>query len=392
MEKNTLQLELERARSQHEVIDLIDTNFHRNGFRFPPGPIEAAMSRYLRERSYDPDPRGSADARRAVGAYYARADSIVGPQQLILTASSSESYNLLFNNFTEPGDNILLPRPTYPLFEYLAGFNHLEARWYDLDPADGFRIDSASLEAAIDHRTRFIVLISPNNPTGRAADSDEVDRVVEIAGRRKVMLICDEVFSEFLYDGTPLVRPMDRAGRDESAPLVFTLNGISKMFALPDLKLSWIAVTGPVTAVEAAVDRLEVANDMFLNCNSFSQYLLPHLFESGADFVRGMVERLDASRRALLAGLSSLPQLRVTPPNGGIHATIGIEGLPAGWDDERVAVELLRREQVYVHPGYLYGIEDSTFIVVSFLHEPDSFARGLTRLCSSIGTICGAAS
>lgn len=385
MEKNVLQQELERIRSQHEVLDLIDTNFHRNGYRFPPEPIADAMGRYLREHSYDPDPRGGVAAREAISAYYAAAGARVPADRLILTASSSESYNLLFNNFTAPGDNILLPRPTYPLFDYLAGFNRLEVRYYDLDPHREFRIDPGSVAQAIDSRTRFLVVISPNNPTGRVADAREITAVVDLAAERGLMLICDEVFSEFLYDGTRLARPTQPVPTRSRAPLVFTLNGISKMFALPDLKLSWVAVTGETQAAGDALERLEIANDMFLNCNSFSQFLLPDLFLLGDDFRRRMIAQIDRGRRALIEKFGALPGFRLTPPTGGIHATVELVGLPEEWDDERFAVELLRSRHVYLHPGYFYGIEEGNYVVVSFLREYESFVRGLDAVASFAG-------
>ncbi len=376
MEINLLQQELERIRRGHEVTDLIDTNFHRNGYRFPAEPIGEAMARYLRSRSYDPDPRGDPEARRAISGYYARAGVTVSPEKILLTASSSESYNLLFNNLAAPGDNILLPRPTYPLFEYLAGFNHLEVRYYDLDPSNDFEIDVNSILQEIDSQTRFLVLISPNNPTGRVAGAEEIEAVIDIAAARGVAVICDEVFSDFLYEGVPLVRPAKISDDRNNAPLVFTLNGISKMFASPDLKLSWIAVSGPPSAASAAVETLEVANDMFLNCNSFSQFLLPALFDSGDEFRNKMVTGIDRGRRALLERITP-PLFRVSTPNGGIHATVELTGLPGGYDDERFAVELLQNRHVYVHPGYLYGIEKGSFIVVSFLREYRSLLRGL---------------
>ncbi|HUX14682.1 MAG TPA: pyridoxal phosphate-dependent aminotransferase [Spirochaetia bacterium] len=391
MEKNLLQQELERIRRHHEVADLIDTNFHRNGYRFPAEPIGEAMTRYLLSRSYDPDPRGAAEARRSICGYYARAGVAVSPERILLTASSSESYSLLFNNLAAPGDNILLPRPTYPLFEYLAGFSHVEVRYYDLDPSKDFKIDANSMLREIDSRTRFIVLISPNNPTGRIAGPKEIETVIEIAASRGIAVICDEVFSEFLYDGASLTRPMKISSDRKSDLLLFTLNGISKMFASPDLKLSWIVVGGPEREASAAVETLEVANDMFLNCNSFSQFLLPVLFDSGDEFRNHMVTGIDRGRRALLERLTP-PQFRLSTPNGGIHATVELCGLPAGYDDERFAVELLRNRHVYVHPGYLYGIEKGTFIVVSFLREYRSLVPGLDGVASFMQELSRSAS
>ena len=388
METNLLQQELERVRSSGEVNDLTDTNFHRNGYQFPAAPIADAMNRYLAERAYDPDPKGATSARESVSSYYHSRGLSVPADNLILTASSSESYNLLFMNFTSPGDNILLPRPTYPLFEYLAGFNHLEVRFYDMNPSNRYQIDLASLEACMDSKTRFVVLISPNNPTGRAADDSEIEGVVRLLARRGIMLIVDEVFSEFLYAGATLVRPAAVAPSCGYRGPIFTLNGISKMFASPDLKLGWIAVSGSGSAMKDAVDTLEIANDMFLNCNSFSQFLLPTLFDSGAAFQRDMVERLDRSRSVLVERVDAIDGARMTEPNGGIHCIIELDGY-GRWDDEQFAIELLRRKHVFVHPGYLYGIDSALCVVVSFLREHSALRAGMDAFADFVAATRG---
>jgi aspartate/methionine/tyrosine aminotransferase len=275
---------------------------------------------------------------------------------------------------------VALPRPGYPLFEYLAAYNHLETRFYDLDPSRSFAIDVESLETALNERTRLAVLISPNNPTGQIADPETVREVLETCMRRSVHLIADEVFSEFRYPvvptGSPSPLPAPAALPCGDGGLVFTLNGISKMFASPDLKLGWILVTGEHARAAEAVEVLELANDMYLSCNSFSQFLLPRLFSDCRPFVSSMVRRLDANRRLVVDTLSTAAGVRLVEPRGGIHCMLGIPGR----DDEQTAVDLVRRERVYTHPGYLYGIEQGSFLVLSFLAAEPRLQTGLQRL------------
>ena len=409
MEKNRLQQELETLRTRGaDVIDLVDTNFHRNGYRLPDELLLPLVEEYVRRRMYAPDPKGNMATRESISAYYAAHGVAVSPDDILLTASSSESYNLLFNNLASPGDNILLPSPTYPLFEFLAEFNRLEVRFYRTDR--DYRIDLSSLAAGIDARTRFVVVISPNNPTGQVASREEIEGMAALCARSGAAIISDEVFSEFLYPpyglakGAPasvppfaLPRPAALAG---SLP-VYTLNGISKMFASPDLKLGWIAVSGERKRIAEPVERLEVANDIFLNCSSLAQFILPALFATAGDFTRGMVADLARKRDLLVAGVNgragvraarregedgearSSPQesaVSLLPPRGGIHCPVHVT-LPRG-DDEEFALGLLRERLVYLHPGYFYGFEESAGsfqVVLSFLLREDLLIEGLSR-------------
>ncbi|HUX19709.1 MAG TPA: pyridoxal phosphate-dependent aminotransferase, partial [Spirochaetia bacterium] len=353
---------------------------------------------------YSPEPKGALPARTAVSEYYERQGISIPSDRIIVTASTSEAYGLLFSSLADAGDNVVLPRPTYPLFEYLAEYSRLEPRYYEMRFEDSFRIDPERVREQIDGDTSFVVLISPNNPTGRVADSDEVASLLRVCEATGTMLISDEVFSEMAYPGfgriagQPVARP---AGLTSTVP-VFTLNGISKMFASPDLKLGWIAVSGDPIAVAEPLDRLEVANDTFLSCTSLTQHILPGLFAKGQGLMSEMNETLLENRDLLLSSLgagspasSGMPTgplvgtsgLRVAAPTGGIHAVIGVpRGTKRGWsDDESFAVELLRSRGVYLHPGYFYGMEERSeeiYVVVSFLKRRALLEEGLARLVS----------
>jgi aspartate/methionine/tyrosine aminotransferase len=333
---------------------------------------------------YDPDSKGDRLARESISNYYKSHKVDIKPDNIIITASSSESYNLLFNRLTKPKDNVLLPLPSYPLFEYLLKFNRLELRFYKMPIEKNFQIDIDSIIQNIDNKTKMIVLISPNNPTGQTISSENIAKILQICSENNIMLISDEVFSEFVYTN-PYNLP--RPSAIESDALVFTLNGISKMFASPDLKLGWIGITGNAKKVNRVVERLEIANDIFLNCNNLSQYILPKLFEKGINFQQEMVEKINDNRKTLIEILSKNSYIQFVPPNSGIHSTIKINGLDNEFSDEDFTIELLNKKSVYVHPGYFYSIEDGLYIMLSFLKIQNDFIEGLQRIDSFIKSL-----
>jgi aspartate/methionine/tyrosine aminotransferase len=213
------------------------------------------------------------------------------------------------------------------------------------------------------------------------ATEEDIESVLDICAERHIRLIVDEVFSEFLYEQTSLPRPA-AATRGVT---VFTLNGISKMFAAPDVKLAWIVVKGGEEETRGLVDRLEIVNDVYLSCSGPAQFLLPHLFSKAALFQREMVARVDSGRRRLIAELAGLAGVRLVPPRGGIHAIAEITCVDPNCDDEELAIRLLDEESVYVHPGYYYDIEDRVCLVLSYLKEPCLLTEGLSRLRRFLG-------
>ncbi len=348
------QIEMARRRAAAGVgyIDLTSSNPTHQGLIFPPDVLRGAAERYLGTRRYDPDPRGAPLARDAIVRYYA---SRTPPLPLVaddifITASTSEAYGLLFALLTEPGDNVLAPVVSYPLFEYLAAIYHVELRPYALDERRGWRIGPASLPAQSDERTRAVLVISPHNPTGM-------------------------VIQEALP--APSVPPLGALHPDLP---VFHLNGISKLFALPDLKLGWIALSG--SAAPLYGDRLELLNDTFLGANSLTQSILPALFEQGMAFVSAMRARVHGNLDMALGRLARSDRLRANPPDGGYYLFPEVRG----WDDEERLVLHLLDQGVLVHPGYFYGYERGTHVMISCLTEPARFAEGIERLVAGIDT------
>lgn len=363
-------LELARQARAGAFVDLTSSNPTRQGLIFPPTLLQSAAEGFWATRRYEPDPRGAPAARAAVAAYYAgRTPALaLADHAVFLTASTSEAYSLLFALLADQGDNLLAPNVTYPLFEFLAALRGVELRPYQLDESAGWAIDEASLLAAADSRTRGVLLVSPHNPTGVV-----VQQPVPALSALGLPLICDEVFAPFSYtvDAVPPV-----AALHPDLP-VFTLNGISKLFALPDLKLGWIALSAAAHAFEP---RLELINDTFLGANSLSQHLLPMLFEQGEPFVAAMVQRVRSNLDLALDRFADHPTIHAQAPAGGYYLFPAVRR----WNDEEALALHLLHQGVLVHPGYFYGDVPGVHLMLSALTEPTVFAEGLARLARAL--------
>ncbi|MCS6841299.1 MAG: pyridoxal phosphate-dependent aminotransferase [Roseiflexus sp.] len=363
---------IERARrATGEYIDLTSSNPTHQGLLFPADVLRAASDAYWSNRRYDPEPRGLRSARLAIARYYAERTPALAldADQIVVTASTSEAYSLLFALLTDPGDNVLAPAITYPLFEYLAMAHHIELRPYALDERRGWRIDPTSLRLQADERTRAVLVVSPHNPTGAVLAS----RLPALRALN-LPIICDEVFAAFPYR-VATVPPLGALYPDLP---VFHLNGISKMFALPDLKLGWIALND--AAHNQFGERLEVLNDTFLSANTLTQTMLPLIFERGRSFTAAMHERIRQSLDMAITLLSGCDVVRVRPPDGGYYLFPEI----LGCNDEEALILHLLKHGVLVHPGYFYGYEQGAHIVISCLVEPAQLRAGIERLIGAL--------
>ncbi len=369
------------AEKHADFIDLIDTNFHNCGFRYPPTVIHAATDRYFSdadERPYRPDPAGDPALRAAIAAYYRDAGVAVPPDSAVVTASASESYSHIFASRCRAGDRVLLPSPGYPMFEDIAVRNGLTVDFYDQRRSAGWAIDPDQLEAVLRPRTAAIVLISPNNPTGAVVSEATIRRIGGICERHGLFLVVDEVFSEILFTGSPLPRPALLL----PDLLVYTINGVSKLFASPELKVSWIAVSGPADSRDPAIEDLLVQNDLFLSASSMSQFIVTGMFAEGMEFSRAMAADIAGRRELMLGEIERIEGLSTIPTEGGIHLPVAIDpdALPAGTDDEEVVVQLLLDHRVAAHPGYLYGMDQPVTLVMSYLAPEDQILEGMSRI------------
>lgn len=363
-------IEHARRRLAGRYIDLTSSNPTQQGLLFPPEVLRAAAEGFWETRRYEPDPKGSRRARETIAAYYAErmpgSARAPTPEHIFITASTSEAYSLLFALLSEPGDNVLGPDVTYPLFEHLAAIHHVELRPYVLDESRHWAIDGRSVERQTDARTRAILVISPHNPTGVVARAPIPGRALPI--------VCDEVFAEFAY-AAPRAPAMFELHADRP---VFVLNGISKMFALPDLKLGWIALND--AALAAYGERLELLNDTFLGANALAQFMLPALFERGLGFTRSMAARVRDSLDMALAALAGHPRIHAAPPDGGYYLFPRVDG----WEDEEELVLHVLEHGALVNPGYFFNYGGPTRVMISCLTEPARLRDGLARLIAAV--------
>lgn len=360
-----------------EILKLFSGNPNDEGFIFPSDILENAYARYFGRQGYRPLPKGLLPAREAISGYYESQGASVDPENILLTSGTSESFFYLFTLLAKPGDNILTPRPAYPLFDHIAQLAGIELRDYPSSEGEKWRIDFEALRKRTNFRTRAIVLISPNNPTGAVADADEVSDIVHWANVKNIPVICDEVFSEFFYGSGRFPRPMTVA----KPKLCFTLNGISKMFALPALKLGWIAVTGEKSHVDPAVDRLETTADTFLSCHVPIQEALPDLFGKGRAFVDSYVAEVGRRRELAVRLLRESEDIRFVEPAGGFYLMAEVR--PKGaWHllEEDFVIHLMRETGVFVHPGYFFDYESGVHAVISYLTHPEKLQKGLKEL------------
>ncbi|MEO6096877.1 MAG: pyridoxal phosphate-dependent aminotransferase [Fibrobacteria bacterium] len=361
---------LAREASGLPVLDLTGSNPTTAGIPYPAGiPGLLAQPPVLR---YEPSPKGHPEARQTVAAYYAARGRLVDPEDLVLTSSTSEAYSFLFKLLCNPGDEILIPTPAYPLFDSLADLEHVELVRYPLKPVT-WKTDFPALRNLVSTRCKALVLVHPNNPTGHLTDGGEIREYLEIAADYGLALIVDEVFRDYLLVQKPYEYFESRG------PLVFTLNGISKSLGLPQLKLGWIHVAGGREAVRMALGHLEWIADAFLSVNSPVQIAASGLLRMGPEIqsaILGRVRRnLDAAEALIGSPVNRLgSRLRLLNPEAGWSLILDLD-IPLR--DEAFALGLMERQGVQTHAGHLFGFEEGCRLVVSLIGRESEFAAGL---------------
>ena len=350
-----------------KLVDLTVSNPTQVGLHYPDAAVREAMTLGAAQ-PYEPEPRGLLRSRESVAAYYSSRGCSVSPENVLLTASTSEAYSFLFKLLADPGDEILAPVPSYPLFDYLTMVEALRLVPYPLHWVDGWHLDLAALEDAITERTRVLLVVHPNNPTGHYLSRVEWTAVQEIALRNGLAIVVDEVFFDYSFAPTHNdSRPVDLCGGTVCP--TFVLNGLSKTAGLPQLKLAWIAAAGPSEQTEPAMDRLEVISDTFLSVSSPVQHALPRLLELAPIFRTSLLARISDSWRQLQE-----TRLEFLEAEGGWTALLRMPAVRSG---EEWATHLLEAHGVLVHPGELFGFS-SPHLVLSTIVEADNFAAGLT--------------
>jgi aspartate/methionine/tyrosine aminotransferase len=377
----TLAVEEVRARGA-ELLDLTASNPTRVGLQYDSAAILGALGSE-RSLDYDPQAKGLLAAREAVVRYYeserapgerdvAGNVSMVDAEQIVLTASTSEGYSYVFRLLCNAGDELLVPKPSYPLFEFLADLQDVKLVPYPLIYDHGWQMDFHSMEKVVTARTRGVVIVHPNNPTGSYVHDEGFGPLNEFCRRHGLALIVDEVFLDYGLDDQP--HPSFAQNR---GVLTFTLSGLSKISALPQMKVAWVVTSGPEEQAVAAMARLEVIADTYLSMNAPIQWAVPELLEQRQNIQAQLMHRVKANLAELDRQLARQKSCQRLCVEGGWYAVVRV---PVTRSDEELAIELVREKSVLVHPGHFYDFPSDGYLVLSLIPREAEFTEGVERV------------
>jgi aspartate/methionine/tyrosine aminotransferase len=360
---------VEKLKNAPDFIDLTDSNFGRPQFfsKTAKDILKTEFSQYLNQRHYQPDSKGNIDARVAIADYYhSQRKFSVDPEKIIITASTSESYNLLFQSLAKQGDEVLIPIPGYPLFEYIITANHLKSNTYALNQDNAWQPDIEELTKKITTKTKFLILISPNNPTGSVIRDENFEKIFELCAKTQTKIVIDEVFIDFSDCKTDFVK-LANTYKVET----ILLNGISKLLSLPDMKLAWITILND--QLLELISEIELMNDMYLSANSYIQFALPELLKQIKTIQEPTQKIIIHNREVLAEAFSNSQQFSFVQPKGGIHAFIGINKNSTKFKSEdELCLTLLNKHKILLHPGYFYDFSDNDHLWLSLSYLCDS--------------------
>jgi aspartate/methionine/tyrosine aminotransferase len=364
--KNALAVALERT---PPAFDLTQSNPTHTRLAYPTPEILAAFERAPSER-YDPDPRGLRSAREAVATLLSRRGQVVAPERLVLCSGTSEAYGFLFKLLCDPGDEVLIPEPSYPLFDHLCRLEDVRTRPYPLHYDGEWHIGLGELRQAVTERTRAILIVSPNNPTGSYLKRHELGALEDLG----LPIISDEVFADY-----PLRDDPERVwtAREGTRSLTFSLGGLSKQAALPQWKIAWLCISGPDARVAEASARLELIADTYLSVATPTQAVLPELLRLTQGVQTTIRTRLARNLAALRKAIARCGALTALDVEGGFYATLR---LPGTRSEEAWVLELLERDGVHVQPGYFFDFQSEAYVVLSLLTDEPTFDEGVERI------------
>jgi aspartate/methionine/tyrosine aminotransferase len=375
LKTNRLAEALERHKSGgRRLLDLSASNPTECGFTYDAPAIMRSLCAPA-SLQYHPDPKGLQSARQTVSDYYAEHGERVAVDDLILTASTSEAYSFIFRLLCNHGDELLIPTPGYPLFDFLADVNDVKLTRYPLFYDHGWHIDTHALTQAITPQTRGVIVVHPNNPTGHFTKLEETAQLNQICSASQMAIIADEVFLDFSL-GAARKSFVTNAGA-----LTFTMSGVSKISGLPQMKFAWLAVSGPEDIKREALARLEMIADTYLSLNAPIQLAAPVLLRQRAHFQQQLMDRVRRNLAELdsqLAGTQHVSRLVV---QGGWYAVLRI---PATHTDAELAIKLLQEHDVYLHPGHFYDFPGDGYLVVSLITPEQDFSEGARRILSAL--------
>jgi len=382
LETNRFSQAIEQHRkSGRELLDLSASNPTAVGLEMNSAQILHAFN-HPGVLEYHPDPKGMLLARDAVAEYYRERDakkSVIDPERIILTTSTSEGYSFVFRLLCDPGDEVLVPQPSYPLFEFLADLQDVRLVPYALFYDHGWHIDLSAGHSAVNARTRAVIVVHPNNPTGSYLHEPELQKLNELCAERNLALIADEVFWDYAHAQGPRI-----SLAHNQAALTFTLSGVSKISCLPQMKLAWIVASGPEELLKNAERRLEVIADTYLSMNTPVQLAAPVLLEQRKQVQPQLLARILENLRELDAQLAHFPAISRLQIEAGWYAILRV---PAVGSDEVLAIQLLQSRSVLVHPGHFYDFPGEGHLIVSLITPQREFAEGVARVLAEITRI-----
>jgi alanine-synthesizing transaminase len=373
--KYTRALEEIRA-SGEQLIDLTVSNPTECGLEYDSAAILRAFQNE-NSLAYEPQAKGLLAARQELARYYRDDHKVpVNPESLVLTTSTSEAYSYVFRLLCDPFDEILVPKPSYPLFDFLGDLQDVRLIPYVLQYAHGWFIDFELLLRGLTPRTRAILVVHPNNPTGTYVKPEEMARLNAFCRERNVALIVDEVFLDYRLTSEP--RKTFAANHDA---LTFTLSGLSKIAALPQMKVAWVATSGPDSLTRAALERLVIIADTYLSLNSPVQWAFPELLAQRRKMQPQLQDRVRTNWTRLKALTAGKRCCEVLDAEGGWYAVLRIPGEAS---DEDLAIEIMQKEHVLVHPGHFYDFPSGVYLVLSLIVFADQFEQGISRLVAML--------
>lgn len=383
LERNRYTTALANARERGvRLVDLTVSNPTECGFEFDSSAILKALA-HPESLRYDPQPQGLLSARQAVANYYNQSKLSSAPQsisaeQIFLTTSTSEGYSYLFRLLCDAGEEVLAPRPSYPLFEFLADIQDVNLRSYELFYDHGWHIDVDGVAQSLSHKTRAVLVVNPNNPTGSFLHQNELTALASLCRERELALISDEVFLDY-----ELESPAKSSVAFSCDCLSFTLSGLSKISCLPQMKMAWIVVNGPSVLQQEAHSRLETIADTYLSVNAPIQHAMPELLAGRTPIQAQLLARVKNNLAFLDSQLSSTPSIERLKVEGGWYAVLRV---PAIESDEELAIRLIERAGIVVHPGHFYDFPRDGFLVISLITPAEDFSQGIAALLKILPT------
>jgi aspartate/methionine/tyrosine aminotransferase len=361
------------------VVDLTVSNPTRAGLRYDEQAILGALAS-PRALDYDPQSKGLREAREAVAEYYREEHGVrdLDADQIVLTTSTSEGYTLVFRLLCNAGDELLVPKPSYPLFEFLADLQDVGLVPYELIYDHGWQMDFPSLEKMVTARTRGVVVVHPNNPTGSYVQSAEVEMLNSFCRKHGLAVIGDEVFLDYR-----LGNEAHRSFAENREVLTFTLSGLSKIAALPQMKVAWVVTSGPRHEAAEAMGRLEVIADTYLSMNAPMQWATPTLLGQRRNIQQQLLQRVENNLAELDRQLAAQTACKRLNVEGGWYAVLRV---PVTRSDEELAIELMREKSVLVHPGHFYDFPNDGYLVLSLITPEQEFAAGMRAVLEKLSS------